>query len=262
MSKGSASGSTAAFFVARLSSTRLPGKVLLPVKGKPLIIQQMERVKLATRPDRFVLCTTDSPNDDELASVVRDYGIDVFRGPELDVPRRLLLATEEFDVDTFALVEADEHFVDPDHVDTVLNWVDENGGGDWVHVHGNPIGSWTRAISRHALREICGELTTEGLDGWGAYFENQPERFHLGQLQILSDEDAAFSEDVRMTIDYPEDFELLKVLYDRLYEDGKPLRLGPILQTLRDNPELIQINYHRQDQYWERLKSQSGGLIE
>ncbi len=262
MNSGSAAGTTAAFFVARLSSTRLPRKVLLPVKGKPLIIQQMERVKIATRPERFVLCTTDSPNDDELVAVVKDYGIDVFRGPELDVPRRLLLATEEFDVDTFALVEADEHFVDPDHVDTVLNWVDTNGGGDWVHVVGNPIGAWTRAISRNALREICGELTTEGLDGWGAFFEKQPERFKLGQLQIQSDEDAAFSEDLRLTIDYPEDFELLEALYDRLYEEGKPLRLPAIMKTLRENPELIKINYYRQDQYWERLKSQAGGLYD
>ena len=255
-------GNTAAFFVARLSSTRLPGKVLKPVHGKPLILHQIDRVKLASRPQKFILCTTDSPNDDELARVVKDYGVDVFRGPELDVPRRLLLAAEEFDVDTFALVEADEHFVDPAHVDAVLDWVDANGGGDWVHINGNPIGAWSRAISRHALREICTELVTEGLDGWGAFFEKQPERFKLGQLQILSDEDAAFSDGLRLTIDYPEDFELLERLYDLIYTPGNPVRIGAVIEALRQNPELININLYRQDQYWERLKSQAGGLYD
>lgn len=253
-------GRTAVFFVARMSSTRLTRKVLRPMAGKPLILQQMDRVQMAQKPDLFVLCTTDSPHDDELALVVSDYGLPVFRGPELDVPRRLLLAAEKFDVDHFVLVEADEHFVDPDHVDAVLNYIEKNGG-DWVHVVGNPIGSWVRGISRHAVKTICSEMKTEGLDGWGAFFEKQPERFKLAEIQLMSDEDAAFNDGIRLTIDYLEDFLLAEELYQRLYRLGSPVRIVDVVRTLQENPDLIKINLYRQDQYMENIIAKSGGLM-
>ncbi|MEP6754326.1 MAG: NTP transferase domain-containing protein, partial [Chthonomonadales bacterium] len=253
-------GRTAVFFVARLSSTRLPRKVLLPIAGKPLILQQMDRVRLAVRPQQFVLCTTDSPNDDELVATVEEYGIPVFRGPELDVPRRLMLAAEKFDVDHFVLVEADEHFVDPAHVDAVLDYIAQNGG-DWVHVVGNPIGSWVRGISKHAVQTLCSEMKTEGLDGWGGFFEKQPERFKLAEIQLMSDDDAAFNETVRLTVDYLEDFQLAEELYKRLFRLGSPVRINDVVRTLRENPELININLYRQDQYMENIISKSAGLM-
>lgn len=249
----------AVFFVARLNSSRLPRKVLLPIAGKPLILHQIERLRLAKRPHRYVLCTTDSPLDDDLAALADDAGIEVFRGPELDVPRRLLGAAERYDVETFVLCEADEHYVDPDHVDAIIGYAAQNGG-DWIHVHGNPIGAWVRGISRSAMRTLCAEMKTEDLDGWGAFFEKDP-RFQLGNLRLLDEKDSEFADSVRLTIDYPEDFELAEALYSRLYKPGQPLRLTSVLQALQEDPSLVQINLHRQDQYWERLKAQSQGLV-
>ncbi|AIE86632.1 cytidylyltransferase domain-containing protein [Fimbriimonas ginsengisoli] len=256
-----ARGASAVFFVARTGSSRLPRKVLLPIEGRALILHHFDRMKLAQLPERLVLCTTDSPADDELAAVAEEYGIDVFRGPEMDVPQRLLQACDKFGVETFILCETDEHYTDPAHIDALLEYVEKNGG-DWVHIEGNPIGAWARAISRNAMATLCAERTTEGLDGWGYFFEKQPERFQLGNFSVLDPETQKFSEDVRLTIDYPEDFELAEALYARLYKDGQPLRLNAVIDALKAEPALININLHRQDQYWERLQAQSQGLAD
>jgi spore coat polysaccharide biosynthesis protein SpsF len=250
----------AVFFVARLNSSRLPGKVLLPIAGKPLFFHQVDRLLLAELPTRYVMCTSDSPDDDALADAAASIGLDVFRGPELDVPRRLLGAAEHFNIDLFVLAGTDEHYIEPSHVDAIIRHAREHGG-DWIHVHGNPIGSWVRGVSRRALRMLCAEMDTNDLDGWGAFFEKD-DRFQLGNLQLLDAEDSAFSEGVRLTIDYVEDFALAEALYERLYTPGHPLMLDEVIKTLKENPTLVDINRHRQDHYYERLKSLSAGLIE
>ena len=252
---------TAVFFVGRLTSTRLPRKILLPIEDKPMMMHHFDRMKLAQKPERFILCTSTESADDELAAAAKEYGFDVFRGSESDVPGRLLNACKEFDIDTFILAETDEHFSDPDHVDLLLSHV-ETKGGDWVHINGNPIGAWIRAVSRHAMQTLCDDMDTDNLSGWGLYFDKYPDKFKLAEFQVFSDEDAAFNDKLRLTIDYPEDFELAVELYKRLYKPGTPLRLNEVLAELKAHPELIDINLHRQDHYEANIKAQSAGIIE
>ena len=159
-------------------------------------------MKLAIKPTLFVLCTTTSSEDDELSAVAENHGVKVCRGSETDVPGRLLKACREFDVETFILCETDEHFSDPEHVDLLLEYVEQHGG-DWIHVEGNPIGAWLRAVSRFSMESLCGDMDTDNLSGWGAYFDQFPERFKLKTLQFMSEEDSDLGGRVRLTVDYP-----------------------------------------------------------
>lgn len=249
----------AIFIVARMTSHRLPGKALLEVRGRPLLAHQAERLRLSRRAGPLVLCTSTATQDDPLAEAARDIGLEVFRGPELDVPRRLLEASERFASRFFILAGADEHFIEPEHVDAIIEHAAQHGG-DWIHVEGNPLGAWVRGVSQRALRVLCEEMDTACLDGWGAFFETD-DRFAVAYLRLLSDEDSKFSENVRLTIDYPEDFALVSALYDRLGSDGRPLALREVLEELRRSPELLEINAHRREEYWERLKANSSGLV-
>lgn len=249
----------AAFFVARMNSTRLPRKVLLEIQGKPLIVHQIERVRLCKSVNQFILCTTINPLDDELEGVAREAGLDVFRGSESDVPGRLLSAAEQFGVDFFLLVEADDHFVDPGHLDAlVAHW--KECGDDFIRVDGTPIGAWARGISRRAMEKLCRERDTDGLDGWGAWFEQQDD-LQCTRVNLMEGEDHELVEKVRLTIDYPEDFELAEALYARLYTPGNPLRIHDVLAQLQRDPNLIDINLHRQDAYLENLREKSGGIV-
>ncbi|MCG9894828.1 MAG: hypothetical protein MH204_05080, partial [Fimbriimonadaceae bacterium] len=220
-----------------------------------------DRMRLSKKTDKLVLCTTDSPMDDELCALAESEGVLVYRGSETDVPRRLLNACDAFDVGHFILCETDEHFSDPDHVDHLFGIVEERGG-DWVHLEGNPIGAWIRAVSRHAMATLCGEMDTDNLSGWSVYFEKNADRFDLSNHCLYSPEEAAFNQTIRLTIDYPEDFVLTEELYRRLHRPGTPLRLDEVMTELKRDPSLIEINRHRQDDYEANIKSESKGIIE
>lgn len=241
-----------------MGSTRLERKVLRPIAGKPLIQHQIDRVK-GTHVDQVALCTTTNPADDELAEAGRAFGVEVYRGPETDVPRRLWDAARHFDLSHFVLCEADEHWVDPKHVDQVVE--EAALGGDWVHVDGNPIGAWLRCVSVRGMELLCTTMNTDGLDGWGGFFEKDP-RCDMREFRILDDKRATFADQVRLTIDYPEDFELAEQLYEKLDYPAQPYSVIDVLDALAADPGLVEINLHRQDQYWERIKAQSAGLLD
>lgn len=255
------SGTTGVFFVARTGSSRLPRKVLLDVAGKPLIVHHFDRMKLSERADKLILCTTTSPEDNELCAIAEAHGVEVYRGSETDVPGRLLGACDAFGVGHFILAETDEHYSDPSHVDVLFRHVDEHGG-DWVHLDGNPIGAWIRAVSRHAMATLCSDMDTDNLSGWGLYFDKHPDKFKLATLCLYGDEDVSFNNSIRLTIDYPEDFELTQAIYSRLHQPGQTVRLDQVMDLLKAEPALIEINRHRQDDYEANVKSESKGIIE
>lgn len=245
------SASSAIFVVARNGSTRLPGKVLLRVAGATLLEHLVARVRLATSTSRVVLCTTDLPEDDPLAHEASRCGIEVFRGPALDVPLRLLLAARTLDVDLVVLVEGDEQLVDARSVDGVLERARESGA-DFVRATGLPIGSWVCAIRRRALDLLCADRTTEGLDGWTTFFDEDPRV--ACDFVAAAPALAAFAETVRLSLDYPEDFELLVAIYERLYRDGAVFGLDEVLALLAREPELCALNSDCAAAYWERLE--------
>ncbi|NCZ93320.1 MAG: hypothetical protein EBZ00_05000, partial [Actinobacteria bacterium] len=87
---------------ARTGSSRLPGKVLRDLDGKPLLQYQIERIQQSQRIERVILATTDRPQDDALAHLAESMGIDCFRGSEDDVISRVCGALRAFDVETHA----------------------------------------------------------------------------------------------------------------------------------------------------------------
>jgi spore coat polysaccharide biosynthesis protein SpsF len=104
---------------ARMSSTRLPGKALLPLQGTPMIVFLLRRLA-GLRAGQVVLATTELAVDDELAEMVRTEGVAVFRGPDADVVARYVGAADRFGFDTVARVTADCPFVDAAMVDWCL----------------------------------------------------------------------------------------------------------------------------------------------
>jgi spore coat polysaccharide biosynthesis protein SpsF len=204
-----AKSTVGALIAARTNASRLPGKVLLEVKGKPLIEHQIERVRRARLPNLIVLCTTTSAADNQLAVLGEKSGIEVFRGNPSDVPYRLLQAAEHHELDFIVLIEGDEAFVDWTSIDALITRA-HTTGADYVKTQGLPIGAWVCGMRTSALRTLCNEICTEGLDGWGSFFENQP-NFYTERVQA-DPQTTAMSQQLRLTIDYPEDY-LLPVFF-------------------------------------------------
>ena len=102
-----------AILQARLSSSRLPGKVLLPLAGAPMILRQVERVRRAARIDRLVVATSDQPSDDRLADTLAEAGVETYRGPLDDVLARFIGALDAWPADHVVRLTGDCPLVDP-----------------------------------------------------------------------------------------------------------------------------------------------------
>jgi spore coat polysaccharide biosynthesis protein SpsF len=219
-----------------------------------LISHQIARVQLATLPALTVMCTTALPADDKLATLGYEAGLEVFRGSALDVPKRLLNAAEQYSVDYLVIIEGDEAFIDATYIDALIRCASQTGA-DYVKTQGIPIGAWISGVRTTAMRTLCSEVPTEGVDGWGAFFESDG-RFRT-EIVSTDPQTATLSQTLRLTIDYPEDFQLLQAVYDQLYEPGRVFSLDEVLQLFRREPQLANINRHLVEIYWQRWQQRS-----
>src|SRR5579859_1898597 len=106
---------------ARMRSTRLPGKVLRPAAGKPLLELLIERLRRVSRIDQIVVATTDNPADDMIARLAQRLGVGCFRGSEEDVLDRVLRAAQSVAADLIVEITADCPLIDPEVVGHVVD---------------------------------------------------------------------------------------------------------------------------------------------
>ena len=243
----------AVFIPVRLGSSRLPKKPLVKVKGKTLIEHLIDRAKAAKIPDLVVLCTTTKPEDKILIDIAKKSNIEGFRGSEHDILKRYLDAAVEFNVDFIVNVDGDDVFCDPELMDKTAEALLDTKAS-FVRWNNLPVGSTPIGVKVEDLRkvvEIKDTLNTE--TGWGAYFTDTG-LFDVKNLEV-QDEDLKHPE-IRITLDYPEDLELVKKIYNKLYVPGKVFMLKDILALLKKEPALTEINKGVQKKYLERFKKQ------
>jgi spore coat polysaccharide biosynthesis protein SpsF len=205
------------FITARVGSTRLPGKHLLPVFGNPIIEHMIMRVKQAKLPGFFVLCTTILPEDDIFEEIANRCNIKIFRGDPTDILKRWLDATDFFKVQYFISAEADDVFCDPVYIDRIIHDI-KSDTYDYVTCKGLPFGVTPTGIKVEALRKICSlkkEVDTEGQER----FFTKTGLFKVHYIEI--NDPNLMNPDVRMTLDYPEDYEFFKTVFSYLYTNKK-----------------------------------------
>jgi spore coat polysaccharide biosynthesis protein SpsF (cytidylyltransferase family) len=220
------------------------------VAGRSVLRLQLERMALVENVDGVVLCTTSLATDDVLAAEGEDVGAACYRGDPEDVPARLLGAARFFQTEVFALVEGDEVFTDPDYVAQALFML-QKGTADLIKVEGLPIGSWMWAIRTDALERLCDIKGPGPVDGWSRYFYDSTD-FRVESIQP-DPPLPTFNAELRLTLDYPEDLALVQAIADRLVARGLPVRLRPALQLLNEEPELLEINRHLNDVWWQLM---------
>ncbi len=243
---------TAIFITARTKSTRLPKKVLLEIKGRKVIEHLIDRVKLAKLPDLIVLCTSTNPNDAPLIDIAKKEGISYFAGSEDDVLERFSKAADKFGLDFLVVTWGDELFCDPEYIDKMIEFYKKTNA-DFITCDELPLGTFTYGLKVDALKKVCASKTKTDTEVWGGYFR-QNKMFAVRTLPV--DDSELRHPEVRITLDYPEDFELVKEIFNRLYKKGEVFSLREILRLLKDHPELAEINRHCQELYEKRIKEQ------
>ena len=223
---------------ARLKSTRLPLKVIKPLKEKPMLCHMIDRLKLARRPQQIIVCTSPILQDDPIEELAFKENVDCFRGDPEDVLLRLTEAAKEFNVDTVINCSADNPFVDPVYIDKLVDFHLKHEF-DYSKIEGLPFGTFSYALSLKAMMKACRIKAEKDTEVWGAYF-TETGHFSCGTLHV--NETTIYWPELRLTVDTPEDFELINQIFDELYEPGKVFPLKSIVNLCRQRDDLVKIN--------------------
>lgn len=219
-----------------MSSTRLPGKVLKPLLGEPMILRQIERLRRSRRLDRLVVATSDQPSDDPLVDALRAAGVAVFRGPLDDVLARFLGALDAYPAEHVVRLTADCPLIDPLVMDATID-LHLAAGADYAPnrlvAAGYPKGLDVEVVTADALRRAAAQATTpeerEHVT-WGIW--NHPERYRIARLEPPIDEG-----EVRWTVDRPDDLEFVRAVYAGLYPAKPAFGSDDIRAWVRANPQ-------------------------
>lgn len=230
--------SIAILITARLKSTRLPRKVTKEIKGRPMIGQMIDRLKLAQKPERIILCTSTVEQDDPLVEIAAQESIECFRGDPEDVLVRLTAAAEQFEVDTILNCTADNPFVDPEYIDRLLD-LHLTEAYDFTRSEGLPLGTAAYAVTRAAMKSACALKVETNTEIWGPLFTDTG-KFRCGMLTV-TDPEVNWA-DLRLTVDTPDDFLLVTKIFEELYQPGRIFSLAEIVDLCRRRPDLVALN--------------------
>ena len=233
---------------ARMGSSRFPGKVLADVNGKPALSRLLYRLKLCERLDGIILATTTDRKDDILVSWAASQDLECYRGSEEDVLLRVLEAQRRMQSDVVVEICGDMTLLDPELVDLGIRTFLENE----CHVvtttskPSYPVGVDVVAFRLKDLEWVSENVAVpEFREHVSLYFLRHPERYHI--LHLFAPKRLE-SPHLRLVLDYPEDLDFIRAVYTRLEPvHGDRFGLPEIMRLLEKEPELIEINRHRQE---------------
>ena len=232
-----------AIIQARMSSTRLPGKVLKIASGRTILDRMLERVKRSNMVDQVVVATTIDPSDDRIVNACRQYQVEVFRGSLQDVLDRYYQAALQFQADVIVRLTADCPLIDPGLIDEVVNALITNR----VDLACNrlpppfsrtyPIGMDVEACTFDALEKAWQNASQKHeREHVLPYLYAEPGRFKVLQLNYSQD-----LGHLRWTLDTPADLVLLRRVY-RHFHGRNDFSWQEVLQLQQQKPELFLIN--------------------
>jgi spore coat polysaccharide biosynthesis protein SpsF len=233
---------TVTIIEARMTSTRLPGKILLPILGKPMLELLIERLKRAKFLDQIVVATTSNQSDDVVEKLTQRIGVGCFRGSEEDVLDRVLGAAHANEADVIVEITGDCPLIDPTVLDRVIQAYQKKNV-DYVSnilKRTYPRGLESQVFSTAVLEKVA-RLTQDPIDHEhvSLYIYEHPEIFSL--FNVESDLPEKYW-DLRLTVDTQEDFQLIKTIYELLYPQNPAFTLNDIIDLLEKRKDLLEIN--------------------
>lgn len=239
----------------RCGSSRLPGKVLMPLVGKPLFVRQVERVKAAQLSGTVVVATTTEAVDDPIAEICAKEGLECFRGHPHDLLDRHYQTALQYNGKIVLKIPSDCPLIDPRIIDRVIGYYISNPGKfDFVsNLHpatypdGNDVEIMGMAVLedawKHATKNFEREHTTP-------YFWENPDKFRIGNVTMEGGVDYSMLH--RWTIDYQEDYLFIKAVFEELYPLNPLFSCFDIIHLLEKRSDIYQINHQLAGVNWYR----------
>lgn len=229
---------------ARMGASRLPGKPLMEVSGKPLLFHLIERLKRCRNAHEIVFAIPDKPQDTILKKYCESLGMKVVLGDEDNVLSRYGLAAGSVDCNLIIRVTGDCPLMDPAIIDAMIKaFFLKKDKLDYLSntlVRTFPRGLDVEIFTKSALDMALKEAKTPAeKEHVTPYFYQHPDKFRLGNFLYEKDES-----NHRWTVDTKEDFELIKRMLEALYPIKPDFNLRDMLDLIRQNPEWEDLNRH------------------
>jgi spore coat polysaccharide biosynthesis protein SpsF len=227
---------------ARTGSSRLPGKVMSLISGKPMLWHVIDRAKRCIEVDSVVVATTAKEEDGVVKDLAEECGVGTFRGSENDVLDRYFEAAKANDADVVVRITADCPLIDPHIIDNVVrHYIDNNDKYDYVGMgkpSRYPNGLDTEVFSFAALEKAWKEATLKSeREHVTPYIWKNGQIFRIGKVDL--DRDLSSH---RWSVDEERDLKLVREIHRHLYTEGQAFTMQDILELLSRMPELAKIN--------------------
>lgn len=241
----------AIFITVRIDSSRLPNKALKQILGKPVLEHVINRAKVTEEFDEIIVCTTQRQVDDRIAEIAKKCGVKVYRGSLEDKLERWNGAAKEYGVDYIVTFDGDDLFCDPYLLDKGAKQISDDKY-DFIEIpKGMICGAFTYAFTSKALSKVCEIKATDDTEMMWTYFKDTG-IFKTGYLRDV--EDIYFSDDYRLTLDYPEDFEFFTKVFEHFNCVNNDVPLKDIVKYFKEHPEVPKINIGRQQEFLDNQK--------
>jgi len=229
-----------AIIQARMGSTRLPGKVMKEIVGFPMLWHVVNRLKHSILLDRIVVATTINSKDDIIEDFCKKNNIELFRGNEDDVLDRYYMSAKHFEADIIVRITSDCPLIDPYIVDLVIR-KHMNCNVDYTSntlKRTYPLGLDTEVFNFSSLEKAYYEAKENyQREHVTVYFYENPNLFKLQNV-----ENSINLSYLRWTVDEERDFQFVSEIYNRLYREDKIFLMEDIIEVLKKEPHLIEIN--------------------
>tara|TARA_X000000950_G_scaffold229307_2_gene277134 strand:- start:2761 stop:3528 length:768 start_codon:yes stop_codon:yes gene_type:complete len=233
---------------ARMGSSRLPGKVLADICGKPMLLWQVQRIKKSRLVDNVVVGTSDSNLDDEIALFCKDNEIDCFRGSETDVLNRIASLLRAFKVDVHVECYGDSPLIDPQIIDEFIGYfLKSKTEADFFSssiTTTYPPGLEVTVYKSSILLEVDKIVSSDDplREHVGYNITRFPDRFKIASLSAPTH---FFSPETYLEVDTVEDLEVMKLIFKHFLSKGQAhFGLSEILTLLKSNLDIADKNRH------------------
>lgn len=244
----------ALFITVRSDSSRLPGKWKKEILGRPVLEMIISRAKLAKEFNEVVVCTSERPVDDGIEELAERNGAVVFRGSLNDKLLRWQGAANKYNIDYVVTFDGDDLFCDPRLLDMGADQI-ESRGLDFIEAPEHLIcGAFTYAFTSKALNKVCEIKNSDDTEMMWTYFKDSG-LFRCGKLEKVPD--IYFSDKIRSTLDYPEDYEFFTKVFEHFNCINNDVGLDEIVKYLNENPEVAKINIGRQQEFLDNQKAKT-----
>jgi spore coat polysaccharide biosynthesis protein SpsF len=233
---------TIATIEARMTSSRLPGKVLMSASQKPMLLHLVDRLKSVPSLDDIVIATTLNQADNAIVDFALEHSINFFRGSENDVMSRVIESAEKFQAEVIVEITGDCPIIDPQIIEQTIQMFKVNDA-DYVsnaHIRGYPIGMDTQVFLTKTL--IKSSLLTNDLldrEHVTLHIRNNPQIF--SHLHLVPPPELYWP-DLGLTLDELSDYELLKIIIEHFYQDNPLFSCLDVLKFLKSRPDLLNLN--------------------